>query len=91
MNLSVDVFPTFPKEYIKSKTRTSKIGLVPSVLKCCYEINSNQKILGPPVQTGPEAHPASCTMGTGSFSEIRCGHGVTLTSHPLLVPRSKIE
>ena len=20
-----------------------------------------------PVQTGPEAHPASCTMGTGSF------------------------
>ena len=22
----------------------------------------------PPVQTGPVAHPASCTMGTGSFS-----------------------
>jgi len=21
----------------------------------------------PPVQTGPEAHPASCTMETGSF------------------------
>jgi len=21
----------------------------------------------PPVQTGPEAHPASCTMGTASF------------------------
>ena len=21
----------------------------------------------PPVQTGPVAHPASCTMGTGSF------------------------
>ena len=21
----------------------------------------------PPVQTGPGAHPASCTMGTGSF------------------------
>ena len=21
-----------------------------------------------PVQTGPEAHPASCTMGTGSFT-----------------------
>ena len=21
----------------------------------------------PPVQTGPEAHPASCKMGTGSF------------------------
>ena len=44
-----------------------------------------------PVQTGPEAHPASCTMGTGYFPGIRCGRGVTLTPHPLLVPRSKIE
>jgi len=43
-----------------------------------------------PVQTGPETHPASCTMGTGSFPGIRCGRGVTLTSHPLLVPRSNI-
>jgi len=43
-----------------------------------------------PVQTGPEAHPASCTMGTGSFPGVRCGRGVTLTPHPLLVPRSKI-
>jgi hypothetical protein len=32
------------------------------------------------VQTGPEAHQASCTMGTGSFP---------LTPHTLLVPRSK--
>jgi len=40
-----------------------------------------------PVQTGPEAHPASCTMGTGSFPGVSCGRGVTLT----LVPRSKIE
>jgi hypothetical protein len=39
------------------------------------------------VQTGPEAHPASCTMGTGSFPGIRCGRSVTLTPHPLLVPR----
>ena len=23
-----------------------------------------------PVQTGPAAHPASCTMGTGSFPEV---------------------
>ena len=43
-----------------------------------------------PVQTGPEAHPASCTMGTGSFPGVSCGRGVTLTPHPLLVPRSKI-
>ena len=36
----------------------------------------------PPVQTGPGAHPASCTMGTGSLP------GVALTTHPLLVPWS---
>ena len=35
-----------------------------------------------PVQTDPEAHPASCTMGTGSFPGVRCGRGVTLTPHP---------
>ena len=44
-----------------------------------------------PVLTGPEAHPASRTMGTGSFPGIRCGQGVTLTPHPFLVPRLKIE
>jgi len=43
------------------------------------------------VQTGPEALPASCTMGTGSFPGISCGRGVTLTLHPLLVLSSKIE
>jgi hypothetical protein len=44
-----------------------------------------------PVQTGPEVHPASRTMGTGSFPGVRCGRGVMLTPHPLLVQRSKIE
>ena len=37
-----------------------------------------------PVQTGPGAHPASCTMGTGSFPGVKSGRGVTLTPHPLL-------
>jgi len=41
-----------------------------------------------PVHTGPWAHPASCTMGTGSFPGIKRGRGVTLTAHPLLVPWS---
>ena len=41
-----------------------------------------------PVQTGPGAHPASCTMGTGSFPGVRSCRGVTLTPHPLLVPWS---
>ena len=39
-------------------------------------------------QTGPMAHPASCKMGTWSFPGVKCGHGVLLTTHPLLVPRS---
>ena len=39
-----------------------------------------------PVQTGPEAHPASYTMGTRSFPEVtRPGHGV---DHP---PSSSAE
>jgi len=42
----------------------------------------------PPVQTGPGAHPASCKMGTGSFPGLKCGRGVLLTTHSLLVPRS---
>jgi len=38
-----------------------------------------------PVQTGPGAQPASCTMGTGSFPGVQNGRGVTMTPHPLLV------
>jgi hypothetical protein len=34
------------------------------------------------VQTGPGAHQASFTMGTGSFSGVNSGWGVTLTPHP---------
>jgi len=30
-------------------------------------------------------------MGTGSFPGVSCGQRVTLTPHPLLVQRSKIE
>jgi len=44
-----------------------------------------------PVQAGPEAHSASCTMGTRSFPGVRCGRGVTLPLHLFLVLRSKIE
>jgi hypothetical protein len=42
-----------------------------------------------PVQTGPGAHPAFCTMGTGSFPGVKSGRGVTLTPHPFLVPWSR--
>jgi hypothetical protein len=42
------------------------------------------------VQTGSGAHPSSCTMGTGGpFLGVKRGRGVTLTTHPHLVPRSR--
>jgi hypothetical protein len=41
-------------------------------------------------QTGPGAHPASCTIGTGSFPGVkRPGRGVD--HPPLLAPRSRMS
>ena len=42
-----------------------------------------------PDQTGPGGHPASCTVGTGSFPGVKSGRGVTLAPHPFLVPWSR--
>jgi len=42
-----------------------------------------------PVQNDPGAHQSSCAMGSGSFPEVKRGRNLTLTSHPLLVPRSR--
>jgi len=42
-----------------------------------------------PAQTSPGAHPASCTMGTGSFPGVKTGRGVMLTPHPLPLPWSR--
>jgi len=41
--------------------------------------------LSGPFQTGPVAHPASCTMGTG----CEAGGGVALTTHTYLTLRLK--
>jgi hypothetical protein len=44
------------------------------------------------VQTGSEAHPAFCTMGTGGpFPGVKRGRGVTLTTHSHLVLRSRMS
>ena len=40
-----------------------------------------------PVQTGPGAHPASCTIGIGSFPRVKSVRGVTLT--PLVLSWSR--
>ena len=39
----------------------------------------------------PALRPTQPPVPPGSFQGVRCGRGVTLTPHPLLVPRSKIE
>jgi hypothetical protein len=51
--------------------------------------NTGGEEISAPVQTGPGTHPVSCAMCTGSFLGVESGLGVTLTPHPLLVPRSK--
>jgi hypothetical protein len=41
------------------------------------------------IQTGYDAQPASCTMGTGGpFPGAKRGRGVTLTAHTQLMSRS---
>ena len=44
-----------------------------------------------PFQTGPKAHPAFCTMGTGSFPGGKLRPGRDADPSSLLVQRSKIE
>ena len=51
--------------------------------------NSNGARFSAPVQTGPGAHPAASTVGTGSFPGVKSSRNVILTPHPLLVPWSQ--
>ena len=50
-----------------------------------------RKIFSAPVQISPGAHPASHTMGTGSFPGVKCGRGVALATYPHLAPKLKKE
>ena len=49
--------------------------------------NSGGEEIFRPVQTGPGAHPASCTIGTGSFPGVNRGRDVELTLPPHLVSK----
>jgi hypothetical protein len=45
-----------------------------------------------PAETRSKAHPVSYPMGTGAlFPGVKCGRGVTLTAHPLLVQSSRMS
>jgi hypothetical protein len=52
-------------------------------------IDSGGARFSAPVQTGPGAHSASCTMGTGSFPGVKSDRGLNLTPHPLIMPSSR--
>jgi hypothetical protein len=59
-----------------------------------FDFRQGQRIipLASCVQTGSGTHPASCTMGTGGpFPGVKRGRGVTLTTHPHLVSRSRMS
>ena len=45
-----------------------------------------------PVQTGPGAHPASCTMGTGSFQVVkRPERGLSHLKPPSAEVKERVE
>ena len=66
----------------------SSVGIATELRAGWSGIESRWRRDFPHVQSGPGAHPASCKMGTGSFPGVKCGLGVLLTTHPVLVPRS---
>ena len=66
----------------------SSVGIATDYGLDCPGIESRWGEIFTPVQTGPGAHPTSCTMGTGSFLGVKSGRGVTLNPRLLLVPRS---
>ena len=89
----------FHKKHARTHTHTYKpnIFCVGPTAQSVYRLATGWTVRGsnsgvgrdfPPIQTGPGAHPASCTMGTGSFPGVKYGRAVLLTTHPLLVPWS---
>jgi hypothetical protein len=76
------------EEYLRWKELRKGGG--PKLLQAISMLQSRDRIpvearFSAPVQTGPGAHPASCTMGTASFPGVKSGQGVMLIPHPLLV------
>jgi len=82
------MFPTKGSNYFPKRGSGSSVGIASELRVGPSGIEFRCGRDFPPVQTCPGSHPASCTMGTGYFPEVKCGRGVLLTTHPLLVPRS---
>jgi hypothetical protein len=73
---SLDIGPYI----LSSRGPGSSVGIVTGYGLDGPGIQSRWKaIFSAPVHTGPGAHSASCKMGTGSYSGVECGQGVTMT------------
>jgi hypothetical protein len=84
-----------PAVTVNSRSRGSSVSIVPD-----YGMNDGRTMFDPRqmlenfscslcVQTGSGAQPASCLIGTWGLSPgVKRGQGVTLTTHPILAPRS---
>jgi hypothetical protein len=82
-----------PSRSGSSGSIVSDYGLDDRVIKVRSPTGAEDFSSSPCVQTGSEAHPASCPMGTGGVLSLRVkrGRGVTLTTHPHLVAEVKYE
>jgi hypothetical protein len=82
------ISPLYSPNTLKCGRLGSSIGIVTDYGLDGPGIESRWGREFPPVQSGPGAQSASCTMGTGSLPGVKYGRGVTLTPHPLLALRS---
>jgi hypothetical protein len=77
--------------YVLLLGRDSSVGIATRYGLCGSEFESRWGTrFSASVQTGPEAHPASCTMGTGSFLGVK-RPGYSVDHPPHLAPRLKEE
>ena len=78
----------YHKYYAVMSGLGSSVGIATELRAGRSGIESRWRRDFPPVQTGPGTRPASCKIGTRSFPGVKCGRGMLLTTHPLLVSRS---
>jgi hypothetical protein len=94
-NVSKAVFASFirvDREPGCSVSAVSGYGLYDRAIEVRFPAEARDFSSSLSVQTGSEAHQASCTMSTGgSFAGAKRGRGVMLTTHPHLVPRSRMS
>jgi hypothetical protein len=84
-----DLTSLFPQPYLPQVGRDTSVGIATVYMLDGPGIEFRWEArFSAPVQTGPGVHPASSTMGTGSFPGVTSCRVMTLTPHPLLVPWS---